>query len=703
MEETVNVEVLQIQTEQSQNSLKDLRQHIKDLKSELLGLEQGTQAYNDKLLELGDAQHKMTELNEQMRRTTTDFGDRVGNVTKSIAGMSGAISAVTGTLSILGIQIGDDAKLMKILVSAMSITQGISAVDAGIKAFKALKVSIIQATAAQKGFNIAALKNPYLIAGTAIVAAVVAITKALSQQRKEEEQRHREWVKNMETELDLLEQKRRLQTSNLDESRQMEMELIAYQQKINSMTTEQIADEKKNLAESKKLQADKLKQKQRERDEEYTQLKWMEQRYKESERMETAEQERRKKDYEDQKSRYETTQQQYDAMQWANDLLIAKEEMLRGVRGKTVKTTKEVYTWYEKMLNAIELAAAAGEDEQTVLQRKIQLENQHLLTLQKGTEAYDSQLIKIAQLQARYNQMMTERKQAAIENKKRTQDSMSELQALRDEYQKMQLQNGQAQTEPKTFRDINEQRDAEIAFETSITEMHQMQLDARHTADIEYYDSLLALETEGSAKYTELMTSKNIAEQTYQNDSLKAAQELEDRKTAIQKDAQQKRQMLSQKYFNVLGNISQSLGELFTAIQQGAEDNYELQKGMLVASAIVSTLAASVEALYTVWSDSSLELWGKIAATVAVVSSVIATGMSIVTRMKTIKPSSTSTATPNITAVQSLSSPINNVRETQTHTEEGYVGEGDNRVVLVYSDLETFGKQKVVVENNTTF
>ena len=544
MEETVNVEVLQIQTEQSQNSLKDLRQHIKDLKSELLGLEQGTQAYNDKLLELGDAQHKMTELNEQMRRTTTDFGDRVGNVTKSIAGMSGAISAVTGTLSILGIQIGDDAKLMKILVSAMSITQGISAVDAGIKAFKALKVSIIQATAAQKGFNIAALKNPYLIAGTAIVAAVVAITKALSQQRKEEEQRHREWVKNMETELDLLEQKRRLQTSNLDESRQMEMELIAYQQKINSMTTEQIADEKKNLAESKKLQADKLKQKQRERDEEYTQLKWMEQRYKESERMETAEQERRKKDYEDQKSRYETTQQQYDAMQWANDLLIAKEEMLRGVRGKTVKTTKEVYTWYEKMLNAIELAAAAGEDEQTVLQRKIQLENQHLLTLQKGTEAYDRQLIKIAQLQARYNQMMTERKQAAIENKKRTQDSMSELQALRDEYQKMQLQNGQAQTEPKTFSDINEQRDAEIAFETSITEMHQMQLDARHTADIEYYDSLLALETEGSAKYTELMTSKNIAEQTYQNDSLKAAQELEDRKTEIQKEAQQKRQML---------------------------------------------------------------------------------------------------------------------------------------------------------------
>ena len=102
-----------------------------------------------------------------------------------LAGMSGAVSAVTGTLSLLGVEVGDDTKLMKLLVSAMSITQGLTAIDAGVKSFKALKISIQAATAAQKGFNLAAMKNPYIIAGAAILGALVAIIGALKKAQKE--------------------------------------------------------------------------------------------------------------------------------------------------------------------------------------------------------------------------------------------------------------------------------------------------------------------------------------------------------------------------------------------------------------------------------------------------------------------------------------------------------------------------------------
>ena len=107
MENVTNVEVLQINTQPSQTSVRDLRTQIKDLKDELLNLDAGTEEYNSTLLKLGDAQHQLVELNEQMRQTTSDFGDRLGNTTRLLAGMSGAVSAVTGTLSLLGVEVGD--------------------------------------------------------------------------------------------------------------------------------------------------------------------------------------------------------------------------------------------------------------------------------------------------------------------------------------------------------------------------------------------------------------------------------------------------------------------------------------------------------------------------------------------------------------------------------------------------------------------
>ena len=108
---------------------------------------------------------------------------------------------------------------------------------------------------------------------------------------------------------------------------------------------------------------------------------------------------------------------------------------------------------------------------------------------------------------------------------------------------------------------------------------------------------------------------------------------------------------------------------------------------------------------YTVWSDSTLGLWAKIAMSVATVASVIATGFTLVNQMKSVKPSSGNASAPNVTAVQSLSAPISNVRQTQSHDEEGTIGgeQQSQRVVLVMSDLEAMNDTKVDVEQSTTF
>lgn len=236
---TTDVEVLQINTQPSVKSLADLKKEIKDLKGQLLSLDQGTEEYNQTLSELGNKMHDLKEVNEQAARTNTDFGTNLSNTSKALAGMSGAVQTVTGTLSLLGVQIGDDSKLLKTLVSAMAITQGIAAMEQGVKAVKALGLTIKAATAQQKLFNAAALKNPYLIAGAAILATITAIVAAIKKQKDAEEEQHKERMKQLNTQLDLQRQ------IALEESDRM-ANLAVYAKEVARLTQEEI-DKKKEL------------------------------------------------------------------------------------------------------------------------------------------------------------------------------------------------------------------------------------------------------------------------------------------------------------------------------------------------------------------------------------------------------------------------------------------------------------------------
>lgn len=162
------VEVLQIDTSKGQQSIAGLRKEIKQLKDQLVGLEEGTKEYNDVLVEVADKTHQLKEIQEQVRKSSQDFGDQLANVRGTITGVSGAFQTVLGSLSLMGVELGDDVKMLKMLQSAMAITQGVAAIDSGIKSFKALSISIKAATAATNGFKKA------LIA-TGIGALVVAV------------------------------------------------------------------------------------------------------------------------------------------------------------------------------------------------------------------------------------------------------------------------------------------------------------------------------------------------------------------------------------------------------------------------------------------------------------------------------------------------------------------------------------------------
>ena len=205
---TTDVEVLQINTQPAVKSISSLKQEIKDLKSQLLNLDRGTAEYNETLAKLGNDMHDLKEIQEQAAQTNNDFGTAMGNTTKALAGAVGAVGAVTGALSLMGVQVGDDTKLMKTLVAAMSVTQGVAALESGVKAAKALATSIKAATAQQKLFNLAALKNPYIAAAAVILAGITAITAAIAKQKKEEEELEAKRAENFKNEMDRLEKER---------------------------------------------------------------------------------------------------------------------------------------------------------------------------------------------------------------------------------------------------------------------------------------------------------------------------------------------------------------------------------------------------------------------------------------------------------------------------------------------------------------
>lgn len=155
MADEVRVKVLDIDASKSVKSVRDLKSEINDLKGKLLSLDEGTEEYNKTLQECADKTHQLKDIQEQVAKSSQDFGDRMSNVRGVIGGMAGAIGAVTGVLSLMGVEAEKDSKLIKIMVAAMSITSGVQAIDAGAKAFKAITVSIKGATTAAKGFEAA--------------------------------------------------------------------------------------------------------------------------------------------------------------------------------------------------------------------------------------------------------------------------------------------------------------------------------------------------------------------------------------------------------------------------------------------------------------------------------------------------------------------------------------------------------------------
>lgn len=157
------------------DNFKKLREEIKHYRSELLGLDEGTEEYNLTMQKLADAQFKLRDANETARWSANDLGEQLSTMSRVTNGLVGGFTAAQSAMALLG---GDTEKLEQAFYkvqAAMSVVQGLQGLE-GLT--KDLPIMVRQFKAATSGLTaftagLSGLQKALLATGIgALVAAL---------------------------------------------------------------------------------------------------------------------------------------------------------------------------------------------------------------------------------------------------------------------------------------------------------------------------------------------------------------------------------------------------------------------------------------------------------------------------------------------------------------------------------------------------
>ena len=164
---------IDIETSQTESSLKALREELKRVKDEMAGLEEGSDAFLQAAKKGGELQHQIQEINQSIRGASADFGDMLGNITNVGAGITGAFQAAKGAMELMGVESENVTKAIKDMQSIMAMTQGLDSIDQAIKSFKKLSTIIGISSKSLSTFKKALI-------GTGLGALVVVLGSIIS-------------------------------------------------------------------------------------------------------------------------------------------------------------------------------------------------------------------------------------------------------------------------------------------------------------------------------------------------------------------------------------------------------------------------------------------------------------------------------------------------------------------------------------------
>lgn len=181
MAETEIKKILNIQTDKAVRSVKSLQKEIKDLKSQLLSLDSTSEEYSKTLAEVADKTFELRDLNEEIRYSANDLGEKIGVISKTLSSTTQIFGGLKGAMQLVGIETDNLDKAMADMISIMSIVNGLNGIDGLIKNVGRLSIQFSGSIKAVKGFIGALSGVKKSLLGTGIGAIIVILGTLISQ------------------------------------------------------------------------------------------------------------------------------------------------------------------------------------------------------------------------------------------------------------------------------------------------------------------------------------------------------------------------------------------------------------------------------------------------------------------------------------------------------------------------------------------
>lgn len=695
------VEILNIDTSKSVRSINNLKSEIKELRERLYGLEQGTEEYNEVLSELGEKQRLVAETTYRISEASTDFSNNITNVTGAIGGMSGAVQAVTGTLSLLGVEMGDDTKLMKTLVAAMSITSGVTAIQSGYTALRRLTEGLRMATAGTKTLGSAmkslALANPFMTAVAAIAAVIAIIAKMkskakeaaeeMAERQKEAAEKTKErWEKAVQSVSALFQ---RLSNPGVDWIDFWNYDEFQQQlQTIEGDYGQMYLDLEKKITAFRKLQYEKsnadpewkyTEEGKKAYKEYYAALRQMALiHYKDAESAVGEAGQNLRKELQKQYTEALMAEQQFD-----NDAEKKRSERRKAAAQSAVSQLKSDLANIAKIQRAAQIALMSDEDAE-LAKLKDTYDEQVKLYEKRGqdittiTQLYEKQRQEI--IDKYTNERVAKQIEAAEKEEERAENLSAALLALTEK----QIADEQAIYDELGI-DVNNRLAASYTPEK--VEEAEMLMEEAYMALLEK-----KIELDQQLLQSDQLTEEDRA--AVQADLLALQQEQADKSVEIERKALEKRKTLNQNYAKALQSITNSVSSILGSIGETLEQGSNQWKMVKIAEATISTIQGGIAA-YMGMVESIPGPAGLIAGAAAAVATVAA-GMVEISKIRNteISTDSSGSTTASTTALGNVRPQAVNVAATQVT---------NTRQTSTTSDIENLPDQRVyVLESDIT-
>ena len=162
-----------------QNQFQLLRQEIKKYQSEVLAAEEGTEEWRQAVQKLGDAKHRLVDMNEMAKLATNDIGEQLSALSSVGSGVASVFGAVQGVMTLVGKDTDNLQKQMVKMQAVMAIVQGAQGIDGMIKGLKGLSMTIKTLGTNVKGLTQIMGKNGWLAVVLALAAALFKLNQAI--------------------------------------------------------------------------------------------------------------------------------------------------------------------------------------------------------------------------------------------------------------------------------------------------------------------------------------------------------------------------------------------------------------------------------------------------------------------------------------------------------------------------------------------